>query len=231
MLVWSFFDGSGFMVEQAAAAGHKCVCFNYDGADHGNYLQHRIYARGIKYKNEFIDLDFVDRAMAGEFGVPDIIYAFPPCTDLANSGSRAWADKRARNPLFQIQAAQTARIGAYLGEFFEVPYFVENPIGMLSTLWRKPDVIFDPFHYGGYLPEDDEHPLFPQYIRARDAYPKKTCLWFGNGFTMPERNPVPVDSGFSDQYNLLGGKSARTKLIRSLTPRGFAAAVNKENAA
>ena len=50
-----------------------------------------------------------------------------------------------------------------------------------------------------------------------------------NGFRMPEKKPVFVEKGYSKQYSRLGGKSARTKLIRSLTPRGFAIAVNEEN--
>lgn len=73
------------------------------------------------------------------------------------------------------------------------------------------------------------HPLFPEYINARDSYPKLTCLWTGNGFRMPEKKPVFIEKGYSKQYSRLGGKSARTKLIRSLTPRGFAIAVNEEN--
>ena len=46
---------------------------------------------------------------------------------------------------------------------------------------------------------------------------------------MPEKKPVPVDSGYSDQYKLLGGKSLKTKNIRSATPRGFAKAVCEAN--
>lgn len=61
MIIWSLFDGSGLMIERAAEMGHKCYCFNYSEADHGSYLDYRIYGRGIRYRNEFIDLDFVDR--------------------------------------------------------------------------------------------------------------------------------------------------------------------------
>ena len=229
MTIWSLFDGSGLMIERAAEMGHKCYCFNYSEADHGSYLDYRIYGRGIRYRNEFIDLDFVDRAMNGDFGTPDIIYAFPPCTDLAVSGAPAFPRKRAKDPAFQLKAVRTAKIAAYQGDFFEVPYMIENPRSVLSTQWRKPDHSFDPWEYGGYLPEDDVHPLFPEYINARDSYPKLTCLWTGNGFRMPEKKPVFVEKGYSKQYSRLGGKSARTKLIRSLTPRGFAIAVNEEN--
>lgn len=145
------------------------------------------------------------------------------------SGAPAFPRKRAKDPAFQLKAVRTAKIAAYLGDFFEVPYMIENPRSVLSTKWRKPDHSFDPWEYGGYLPEDDVHPLFPEYINARDSYPKRTCLWTGNGFRMPEKKPVFVEKGYSKQYSRLGGKSARTKLIRSLTPRGFAIAVNEEN--
>lgn len=39
MIVWSLFDGSGLMAQPWAEAGHTCYCFNYDGADHGDYAQ------------------------------------------------------------------------------------------------------------------------------------------------------------------------------------------------
>ena len=110
-----------------------------------------------------------------------------------------------------------------------VPCLTENPVGVLSTMWRKPNFIFHPFEYGGYLPENDKHPSFPYYIKARDAYPKKTCIWVNGGFVIPPLAPVPVDSGKSKQYRQLGGNSTRTKMIRSLTPRGFAKAVYQYN--
>ena len=45
MTIWSLFDGSGLMIERAAEMGHKCYCFNYSEADHGSYLDYRIYGR------------------------------------------------------------------------------------------------------------------------------------------------------------------------------------------
>ncbi|UYE91815.1 hypothetical protein [Escherichia phage LHE71] len=63
------------------------------------------------------------------------------------------------------------------------------------------------------------------YIAPRDAYPKKTCLWTSDDFVMPKRKPVRLPDGYSAQQNKLGGKSAKTKLIRSLSPRGFFKAI------
>ena len=42
---------------------------------------------------------------------------------------------------------------------------------------------------------------------------------------MPAKLPVPVSDGYSKQHLKLGGKSMKTKNIRSATPRGFAKAV------
>ena len=46
---------------------------------------------------------------------------------------------------------------------------------------------------------------------------------------MPEKKPVEVDNGYSDQHKKLGGKSLKTKNIRSATPREFAQAVFEAN--
>ena len=124
-----------------------------------------------------------------------------------------------------------ARLVMYVGDAFGCKWAAENPVSVLSTLWRKPDYSFHPYEYGGYLPVSDEHPTYPEYIKPRDAYPKKTCIWSGNGFVMPAKKSVSIEPGYLDQYKKLGGKSLKTKNIRSATPRGFAKAVflaNKE---
>ncbi|QHJ80220.1 MAG: hypothetical protein [Bacteriophage sp.] len=234
-IVWSLFDGSGYAVIDWAERGYTCFCINADDADHGDYQSRgaRIEHPKIHYVNKWIDKDFFDDAVAGllpELGKPSLILAFPPCTDLANSGSRHWANKREANPDFQIDAMITARIASNLANYWGVPYMIENPVGMLSTLWRKPDVYVDPWEFGGHLERSEwNHPAFPDYIMPRDAYPKKTGLWVGNGFKMPERKPVFVPGGYSRQYAKLGGKSTKAKIIRSLTPRGLARAIFKAN--
>lgn len=109
-------------------------------------------------------------------------------------------------------------------------WMLENPAGsMLSTLWRKSDYRFDPYEYGGYLPENSLHPEYPDHYPANDAYRKATGIWCGAGFKMPPcRKVEPKEGGFHD-ITKLGGKSLRTKNIRSYTPRGFALAVALAN--
>ena len=160
-----------------------------------------------------------------EFGM-----AYPVCTDLAVSGARHFEAKAAANPSFQLEAAQHAVDAATLFHNARCPYLIENPVSRLATLWRKPNHYFHPYQYGGYLDKDEwVHPLYPNHIVPRDAYPKKTCLWTGGKFVMPHPDPVSCHNTNSKQYLKLGGKSAKTKAIRSATPRGFAIAVYESN--
>ncbi|AFU63719.1 hypothetical protein [Salmonella phage SSE121] len=226
-VVWSLFDGSGIMGWEYAKNGYKVYCFNFDAGDHGGYELVRVKHPNIQYVNSWIDEGF-DPEKDG-IPKPDIIFAFPPCTDMAVSGAAHFASKAAKDPLFQVKAVNTAKVAAMLGDKYGCPYMIENPVSVLSSKWRRPNHMFHPYEYGGYLPHDDVHPFFPEYINPRDSYPKKTCLWTGNGFKMPPAKPVAVAKGYSEQHKKLGGKSAKTKLIRSLTPRGFAAAVFYSN--
>lgn len=157
-----------------------------------------------------------------DYARPSLVVSFPPCTDLAVSGARHFARKLEADPDCQSRAVRMARVATLFG----CPYIIENPVSVLSTLWRKPDAIAHPCDFAGYLyPSELEHPEFPGLIPDGDRYNKKTCYWTGNGFNMP---PVDRHEPLEDAnhgWAKLGGKSARTKYIRSLTPRGWARAV------
>lgn len=83
----------------------------------------------------------------------DMMIAFPPCTHLASSGARWFKEKRADgrqqqgiNFFMALACAPIPKIA------------IENPIGIMSTVYRKPDQIIQPFQFG--------HP-----------HSKATCLW------------------------------------------------------
>ena len=169
-----------------------------------------------------------------EFRHEQVVFgmAFPVCTDLAVSGAAHFKRKAKANPKFQWEATRHAVRCSYFFEDLEIPYFIENPVSVLSTLWRKPNHRFHPWHYGGYISDNEAvHPKWPDYIAPYDAYPKKTsCLWTGNNFVMPDKLPVKPQDGYSTQHLKLGGKSQKTKNIPcSATPRGFARAVFEAN--
>jgi hypothetical protein len=99
----------------------------------------------------------------------DMMIAHPPCTHLAVSGARHFEKKRA-------DGRQQQGIDFFMAlANSNIPrYAIENPIGIMSTLWRKPDQIIQPYEHG---------------------YPttKATCLWLKN---LPLLTPTKiVDKG------------------------------------
>lgn len=107
----------------------------------------------------------------------DMIIAFPPCTHLAGSGARWFPQKRK-------DGRQKQGIDFFM-EFANCScdkVAIENPVGIMSTEYRKPDQIIQPWQFG-------------------DSYSKKTCLWL-NG--LPKLVPTNVvDKG---EFVIHGGK-------------------------
>lgn len=221
------YDFTGYMAKPWIEAGYECWCF--DGQHEPGVTREGLHIKvgmwffpeGLEYQAAIV------RDLVGDN--VEFVFGFPECTHLAVSGAAHFAKKLEADPDIQNNAAKLAKLVEYVGNACGCKWGAENPVSVLSTLWRKPDFSFHPWEYGGYLPEFDSHPEYPDYIKPRDAYPKKTCIWHGNGFVEPERIPVPVDKGYSDQHKKLGGKSLKTKNIRSATPRGFAKAVYEAN--
>lgn len=237
-VVISLFDLTGLMVEDYLRAGY--TCFLFDGQHPAGCQRVRTRHPGRLFKvgmwfdvNNLADtvnqivLTVNDRCPNG--WTPRIVFGFPECTDLTCSGARWWAAKALLDPLFQAKAVDMFRLPERVAGMLFCPYMSENPaISALNTKYRKPDHVFDPYQYGGYLPEDDQHPLYSEIYPAQDAYPKSTGIWCSEGFNMPEFKPVE-SCGFNPGWQKLGGKSLRTKNIRSSTPRGFARAVYLAN--
>lgn len=136
-----------------------------------------------------------------------IIGSFTPCTDLAVSGARHFSEKAKKDALFWAKAMELVFIGLDLAEFFDIPYFIENPKSMISSiLGRSPELRFDPWMYGAYLPIGHTHNLFPEVYPSRDAYNKETWIWCGNGFKIPQFSPVdPVEKAFPGFSKMGGG--------------------------
>lgn len=85
----------------------------------------------------------------------DLVIAHPPCTDLSVSGAR-WFKKK-------IENGDQQRSIDFFMNFTKLTckWCIENPIGIMSTIYRKPDQIIQPWQFG--------HPET-----------KKTCLWLNN---------------------------------------------------
>lgn len=201
-IVLSLFDYTGIMVEPWANAGFKCYCVD---------LKHE----GITRKD---NIYYIGRDVK-EFLPPlaryKIVFAFPPCTDLAVSGA-AWFKDKGLGKL--SKAIDLVHRAGRIAKWSKAPYMIENPVSTLSTYWRKPDYIFDPYEYGGYIPIEENY--------EQDGYTKKTCLWTGAGFVMPQIKPIENIQG-SKMHYLFPSKDRAE--IRARTPRGFARAVFEAN--
>lgn len=98
----------------------------------------------------------------------DMILAFPPCTHLAVSGARYFEQKRkdgrqqvAIDFFMRFANADCPKIA------------IENPVGIMSTVWKKPDQIIQPWQFG-------------------HGETKKTCLWLKG---LPPLIPTEIVEG------------------------------------
>ena len=211
----SLFDYTGFFVQPWVDAGFSAIIID---RQHEGISTHGSIARIGADLRFGVDIDLPDKVV--------FVAGFPPCTDDAVSGARHFRTKGVRALALSLDLFATTK---ELAETLNAPYMIEHPVTTISSYAGNANYSFHPYEYGGYLPEDDTHPIYPEYINPRDAYPKKTLLWTGNGFVMPDKKPVQIAAGYSKQYSKLGGKSQKTKNIRSATPRGFAKAVFDAN--
>ena len=141
------------------------------------------------------------------------ILSAPPCTHFSGSGARTWKAKDKDGRTLDDLKIVTACL-MIVAKTQPKWWAFENPIGRLRYWIGEPKMYFNPCDYG-------------------DAYTKKTCLW-GN-FNEPDKKPVkPVfitrgGKRYSPIAASTGGKSEKTKRLRSITPAGFAQAFFEAN--
>jgi hypothetical protein len=129
----------------------------------------------------------------------DLAIFFPPCTHLAVSGSRHFEAKR----LDGMQQAGASFFMALQRRSAHIPKTsTENPIGVMSSLWRKPDQIIQPWMFG-------------------HGETKATCFWLKR---LPPLIPTDVVDGREPRIHFMPPSPDRWKL-RSETYPGVAQAM------
>lgn len=162
----------------------------------------------------------------------ELMIAHPPCTFLAVSGARWYyhpddsgmpTSERRPHPRFPDRAKHKEEAVDFFIKLCEAPIekiAVENPVGIISTRYRKPNQTVHPWMFG-------------------DEASKATCLWLKN---LP--NLVPTDIvGKGERVVLSSGKSlpkwysdaltqsktaAERRTLRSKTFKGMAQAMAKQ---
>ena len=193
-LIISLYDYSGQWAQPYVDAGYPVILWDK------------------KVEGDLWSSDFFDDVL---MNYKDFVYgilAAPPCTHFTVSGAGHWKnipDEVLSDSIFLVELVYVIKDQCPNVRFFAL----ENPVGRLQTL--VPDLgkpwYFQPYWYG-------------------DLYSKKTGLW--GRFNPPIRNcweDVPfVTASNGDRYSPIhwstGGKSEKTKTIRSTTPAGFARA-------
>ena len=132
------------------------------------------------------------------------ILAAPPCTDFAGSGAQYWKakDEDGRTDASLKLIDKTLEIISWYPDLQF--WALENPVGRLQKL--RPQ-LGKPWYFQSYW--------------YGDPYTKKTGLWGNFNKDLP-RNDVEPDP--NSWVMKLGGKSEKTKELRSMTPLGFAKA-------
>jgi hypothetical protein len=127
----------------------------------------------------------------------DLMIAHPPCTHLSVSGARHFAEKRqdgrqqaAASFFMMLARATIPRIA------------IENPVCIMSSLWRKPDQIIQPWQFG-------------------HGETKATCLWLKS---LPKLRPTNIVDGRDARIHKMPPSEDRWKL-RSTTFAGIAEAM------
>ena len=131
------------------------------------------------------------------------ILAAPVCTIFSGSGAK---HKRSDEEILEALSIVDACI-RIIHVLRPKWWAHENPVGKLKKWLGPPVMSFNPCDYG-------------------DPYTKRTLLW--GEFSEPNKNPVEPTEG-SKLWRLYGGKSERTKEMRSVTPPGFARAFFEAN--
>ena len=125
----------------------------------------------------------------------DLLICHPPCTHLAVSGARWFKDKKDEQAhglgfVLQLWAAPVDRVA------------LENPISILSSRWRKPDQILQPWQFG-------------------HGETKATCLWLRG---LPKLQPTQIVEGREPRVHFAAPGEDRWK-ERSRTIPGIAVAM------
>ena len=192
---------------------YSCDIIDPSG-DHPEWHIKRDVLEIINGSVAFLTLDGIEHRIDGPW---DLIIAHPPCTYLTVTGNRWFnIEKYGDKARERIQLREEAK------EFFMAlananceRIAIENPIGVMSTSWRKPDQIVQPWWFG-------------------DPFEKRTCLWLKGlpklvktkEVTPEPRVQVSETKTMPAWYNNAYGLSpAERSRIRSQTFPGFAEAM------
>ena len=181
------------------AKGHEAFSCDLQECS-GGHPEWHIQGDALAYVNGNCVFKTVSGALITVNGPWDLLIAHPPCTDLAVSGARWFREKQKD---FRQQYACVFFMQMMLANAERIA--IENPIGIMSTCYRKPDQIIQPWQFG-------------------HGETKATYLWLKN---LPILQPTDIVEGREHRIWKMGPSPERAKL-RSKTFPGIAKAMAEQ---
>lgn len=147
----------------------------------------------------------------------DLIIAHPPCTRLCNSGQRwlYFGDEEYRKKKHREQLEGVVFFMRFVAANCD-RVAIENPGGIMSTLYRKPDCVYNPYDFMG------------------ETETKKTCLWLKGLRPLKPTQTLPKEKRTQGTWKAhFNGKcyawnNSETARLRSVTPKGVAEAMAEQ---
>ena len=130
---------------------------------------------------DFMSVDGQSHRINGKW---DMIIAFPPCTHLSSSGQ--WAYKKGKDINLKLEAI------SFFMAFANAPcdkIAIENPVGVMSSEWRKPNQIIHPWMFG-------------------DMASKQTCLWVKG---LPNLTPAVTEKPEFEYHEWIDKRTGKKK--------------------
>ena len=130
---------------------------------------------------DFMSVDGKSHRINGKW---DMIIAFPPCTHLSSSGQ--WAYKKGKDINLKLEAI------SFFMAFANAPcdkIAIENPVGVMSSEWRKPNQIIHPWMFG-------------------DMASKQTCLWVKG---LPNLTPAVTEKPEFEYHEWIDKRTGKKK--------------------
>jgi hypothetical protein len=225
-LILSLCDYSGNWPRPYAEAGYTVLCFDLK---HGDDLRDPASViQSVWEEGRRLNL--------GAWRIHGILAA-PPCTTFTNSGARWWPKHDASGETVDCLAVLDGCLEVI--RHFDPPWWaLENPAGRLPKLrpgLGKPGYYFHPWQYAKRSEFVKPAPFVDGPGHYADCYTKLTGVWGNARRPEPDTDPlqpIMIEKRGKDGRVLrgswmwanLGGKSERTKTLRSNTPMGFARA-------
>lgn len=171
-------DITGKMAEPWVAAGYDAILVDPQHPA-GVTIETTSSGATITKVGHIIDHPVTWRVLreAIQSGRVRFVMGFPPCTDVAVSGSLHFEAKRLKDPHFQAKAALVAEQCRNIGQLSGARWAFENPVSVFSSIFGKALYSFHPWHFTN--------------IVVSDNYTKNTQLWTSPDFVMPTPDVHP----------------------------------------